>query len=165
MARYADVKLEDLEYGVDGCGVPTWWLDLKSIATASARYGDPDFTESKLETSIKERVFEAYHKAAWYTAGTGRFGTPFNSESDGKWLGKIGGEAVFGVSLRHIGLGIGIKVMDGNSRALGPALLYAMRKWDLLTDDQYARLEHRAVEERYNAPGTLIGWMRPVEHY
>ncbi len=163
MARYAGMKLEDLEYGVDGCGVPTWWLNLRAIATASARYADPEFAEGELEGTIKDRVFEAYHKASWYTAGTGRFGTPFNAESDGKWLGKIGGESVFGVSFRNRGLGIGIKVMDGNSRALGPPLLYAMKKWDLVSEDQLDRLKDWVNVERFNAPKTFIGWMRVVE--
>ncbi len=162
MARYANTVPEKLVCGVDGCGVPSWWMDLQMIATVSARYSDPEFG-GDFEKKVRERIFDAYHKAAWFTSGTDRFGTPFNAESDGKWLGKIGGEAVFGVSIRGRSLGIAIKVMDGNKRALGPALLHAMKTWDLITDDQLARLADWVNVPRKNAPGTLVGYMQVVQ--
>jgi len=158
VAWYAGKDPETIEYGFDGCGVPTWWLDLHAIALASARFGDPDWGESDLEKRARDRIFEAYHRAAWYTAGSERFCTPFNEQSDGKWLGKIGGEAVFGVSFRDRGIGIGIKVLDGNRRGLPPALLYAMKKWDLISDDQLERLSDWVQVERRNAPGWLVGY-------
>jgi len=160
MARYAEYDPDELQYGPDGCGVPTWWLDLKSIAVASARFGDPDFFDDEIELKVRDSIFEAYHKASWWTAGTKRFGDCFNRESDGKWLGKIGGEAVFGVCFRDRGIGIAIKVRDGNPRALAPALLHAMKVWDLITDDQLSRLSHWVEIKRKNAPGWDIGWVR-----
>jgi L-asparaginase II len=162
MARYAGGVAEDMKFGADGCGVPTWWLSLQAIATASARFADPDFKEDDLELKIRERIFDAYHKASWWTAGSRRFGDAFNGESDGKWLGKIGGEAVFGVSLRNKSLGIGIKVLDGNTRALPPALLHAMKKWDLIDEDHLKRLGNWAKVPLKNAPGWDIGWIRVV---
>lgn len=163
MGRYGNVKPEELEYGIDGCGVPTWWMDMKTIAVASARFADPGFGESEFEKKIRDRILEAFHKASWFTAGSGRFGTPFNKESDGKWLGKIGGEAVFGVSFRDRGIGIGLKVIDGNSRAIAPALLYTMKKWGLIEEDQLSRLRDWVEVEMRNAPGTLVGYARVVE--
>ncbi len=162
VARYAGKDPQTIEYGVDGCGVPTWWLDLHAIALASARFGDPGWGESEFEVQAREKMFEAYHRASWYTAGTERFGTPFNAESDGKWLGKIGGEAVFSVCFRNIGIGIGLKVEDGNSRAIPAAMLYAMKVWGLISDDQLARLGDWLEKERPNAPGNIIGVMRVV---
>jgi len=163
MERYAGSGEGEIEYGVDGCGVPTWWMSIFSIAKIAAKYGNPEFREDDLEYTIRERIFDAYHKAAWYTAGSTRFGTPFNTESDGKWLGKIGGEGVFGVSFRDVGLGIGIKIMDGNSRALGPSLLHAMKVWGLVTDDQLERLSDWVRILRQNAPKQDIGWTQVVE--
>jgi L-asparaginase II len=163
MARYAGVEPDDLEFGSDGCGVPTWWLSLQEIASASARFGDPGFGEDDFEIKFKDKIFESYHKASWWTAGTNRFGDPFNRESDGKWLGKIGGEAVFGVSFKDRSIGIGIKVLDGNNRVLGPALLYAMKQWDLITDDQLSRLSDWTQVIRKNAPGWDIGFVRVVD--
>jgi L-asparaginase II len=163
VARYAGENPDTIEYGFDGCGVPTWWLDLHSIAVASARFADPDFGEDDFEKEVRERIFDAYHRAAWFTAGTKRFGTPFNEESDGKWLGKIGGEAVFGVCFRNRGIGIGIKVLDGNKRALPPSLLYVMKLWGLIDDDQLERLKDWVKVERHNAPGWLVGYDQVVE--
>jgi L-asparaginase II len=163
LARYAGGVAENLAFGADGCGVPTWWLDLRAIATASARFADPDFRENNLELKIRERIFEAYHKASWWTAGTERFGDSFNAQSDGKWLGKVGGEAVFGVCFRNRALGIGIKVLDGNTRALSSALLHAMKRWNLIDEDQWLRLSDWTQVLRKNAPGWDIGYVRVVE--
>jgi L-asparaginase II len=162
LARHIGRAPETIEYGVDGCDVPTWWLPISEIATALARFGSTRFPHTEFESRAIARIFDVYHNAAWFTSGTGRFGVPFNKESDGKWLGKIGGEGVYGVSFRDIGLGIVIKAIDGNSRAFGPSLLYAMRSWDLIEGDQLRRLSGWVESVRRNSVEREIGVVRVV---
>lgn len=163
IAKYVGREPETVEYGVDGCSVPSWWLPIRECAQCYARYTSPDWIEDDFEERAIDRTFDAFHSAAWHTAGTTRFGTPLNAESDGKWLGKIGGEGIFCVGFRNRGIGVLVKVIDGNSRAVPPALLYAMKEWDLIDEDQLERLKDRVQVERRNAPGVLIGYMRVVE--
>ncbi len=162
VARYIGREPDTIEYGVDGCSVPTWWVPIRDAATSFARFCSPEWTENETEKRAIGRIFDAFHHAAWQTAGTTRFGTAFNLESDGKWLGKIGGEGIFSVAFRDKGIAVVVKVQDGNSRAIPPALLYAMRSWNLISEDQLARLSEWVEVERRNSPGIPIGFMRVV---
>jgi len=163
VAKYIGREPSAVEYGVDGCNVPTWWLSLRESATIFARFSSPEWAESEIEKRAIERIFDAYHKAPWHMAGTGRFCTAFNAESDGKWLGKIGGEGIYCVGFRNAGLGLVVKVVDGNSRAIPPAILYAMKIWKLISDDQLERLKDWVKVERPNSSDVNIGYMQIVE--
>jgi L-asparaginase II len=161
MGRYAGREPESIDFGPDGCGVPSWWLDLRSIAVTGAKYADPSFGDD-LERRIRERIFRAYHQASWHTSGTARIDFDFNRESDGKWLAKGGGEAVFGVSLKDRGMGLSLKVLDGRYEAVPVALMHVMREWELISDDQLRRLAGWVEVSRLNAPGWEIGKFRVV---
>lgn len=162
MARYSGQKVEDMVWGVDGCSVPTWWMSLRQCAIAYANFSSPEFNSAEENVAIN-RIFDAYHKAAWHTAGTKRIGTSFNLESDGMWLGKIGGEGIYGVSFRGRGIGIVIKVEEGNGRAIPPALLHFMILLDLITENQLDRLSWWVEVPIPNAAGKPTGLARLVE--
>jgi L-asparaginase II len=162
MGRYAGLDPEQIRFGPDGCGVPSWFLDLRSIGTTSARYGDPGFGD-EFEKKIREKIFQAYHKASWFTSGTDRIDFDMNRESDGKWLGKGGGEAVFGVGFKDRGIGLSIKVIDGRYEAVPVALLYVMKEWDLISESQLQRLSMWREVVKLNAPGWEIGRFRMTE--
>jgi L-asparaginase II len=162
MGRYADRDPMGIDYGPDGCGVPSWWLDLKSIAVTGARYADPDFGDD-LEKHIRRRIFQAYNKASWYSSGTERVDFDFNRESDGLWLGKGGGEAVFGVSMKGRKMGLSLKVIDGRQEMVAIALMHVMKEWGLISPDQLNRLSKWVQVVRLNAPGWEIGWLRVTE--
>jgi len=160
IASYLGKPPDAVEYGVDGCQVPTWWISIREAALAFARFCSPRWHHSDLEKRAIERIFDAFHNAPWHMAGTNRFDTPFNRESDGKWIGKIGGEGIFSVAFRHRGLAVVVKVIDGNTRAISPALLHAMKIWHLIDDDQLTRLKDWAEVVRLNTPGNPIGFIR-----
>jgi L-asparaginase II len=162
LAEYLGSEPDGIEYGVDGCNVPTWWLTIRECAMAFARFASPSWPHSELEKRAVGRIFDAFHNAAWYIAGTKRFCVDFNSESDGHWLGKIGGEGIYCVSFRDKGIGVVVKVVDGNSRAIPPALLQAMRYWDLIEGDQLGRLARWVEVVRKNSSSIPIGLMRVI---
>jgi L-asparaginase II len=162
LARLIGEDPGELVYGVDGCSVPTWWLPIRKTALAFARFGSQDWAETGTEKSAVLHIFDSFHRAAWHTAGTDRFGTPFNAESDGNWLGKIGGEGIYCVSFRDKGIGLVVKVQDGNSRAIPPALLHSMHQWDLIDDNGLSRLSDWVEVERKNHAGRSIGHIRVV---
>jgi L-asparaginase II len=162
ISQYIGREPDDIEYGVDGCNVPTWWLPIKECALAYARFSSPKWPHTEIEKKAINRIFDAYNKKAWYMAGTGRFCTSFNGESDGMWLGKIGGEGLYSVAFKDIGLSVVVKVVDGNSRAIPPALLQSMRYWDLIDGDQLERLAKWVEVVRKNSSGIPIGFVRVV---
>jgi L-asparaginase II len=83
----------------------------------------------------------------------------------GDWVAKIGADAVQAIGVRSAEIGIAIKIADGNSRALHPAVYATLDQLGLL-----ARLDagQRAAIEPYrqplirNARGTEAGDIRPL---
>ena len=144
---------------MDGCSVPSWWLSISQCATAYARLSSPGFPDEDEKPAI-DRMFDAYHKASWYTAGTDRLGTSLNAVGNGKWLGKIGGEGIFGVGFRDEGIGVIVKVESGESRAIPPALLLVMKTWGLIDNSQLKSLSDWIEVARPNAAKKTIGSIR-----
>ena len=65
----------------------------------------------------------------------------------GDWVAKIGAEGVQGIGLRGAGIGIAIKIADGNKRALRPVMAAVL--------DQLGLLDARCRAE-------LAGWFEPA---
>jgi L-asparaginase II len=160
LAWYLGREPQTIEYGVDGCNVPTWWIPIRECALAFARFSSTSWPHSEIEKKAIARIFDAYHNAPWFVGGTGRFCTAINAESDGKWIGKIGGEGIYAVAFRDRGISVVVKVIDGNSRAIPPALLHAMRLWGLIDDSQFERLSGWVNVVRLNSSDVPIGFVR-----
>jgi L-asparaginase II len=92
---------------IDGCGLPTFET---SLADAAA-----------LLTRVPERIRAAMRaRPELVGASTGAVDTDLMRLRDG-WIAKGGAEGLF-CAARADGLGVALKVEDGNYRAIGPAL-------------------------------------------
>ena len=109
-----------LAASVDGCGAPAFATSLASLARLAARL------VAAVDGSPEHRVAGAMRAHPWLVAGTGRLDTVLMTEVPGS-LAKIGAEGVLLAALPG-GTAVAIKVDDGASRAVGPALLEVMRR-------------------------------------
>jgi L-asparaginase II len=108
----------------DGCGVPTFGLPLKSLATGFARLA----TGERLPEDLSEaaaKIRGAMREHPYMVAGTGRFDTAVMSGTD--LVAKSGAEAVFCAGSPE-GWGLALKISDGASRALRPAALATLAR-------------------------------------
>ncbi|GAB3540271.1 asparaginase [Noviherbaspirillum agri] len=121
----------DLKMGVDGCSAPNYALPLARLAYAYARLAqggkDPQYA------SMTGELFGAMTAHPELVSGTGRFDLAFMQTVPGDWVAKGGAEGVQAIGIRSAGLGIAVKVADGNARALYPAVLSVMRQLTLLS--------------------------------
>ena len=72
-------------------------------------------------------------------SGTGGFDTDFIKAFNGKAVTKIGGEAIRGVSVRVPNkgcVGVALKVLDGNFRALSPASIKVLDHLGFLSESE-----------------------------
>ena len=111
LAAAAEVPLEELRSGIDGCGVVTWALPLERMAFAFSRL-------SELEGGT--RVAEAMRAHPELVRGRGAPDTVLMQSRPG-WVAKGGAEGLM-CAVGPDGLGIALKVADGAARAVGPAL-------------------------------------------
>ncbi|MGH2662184.1 MAG: asparaginase [Actinomycetota bacterium] len=109
--------------GVDGCGVPVHALPLSSMATLYARLVSPDVFGPLRPHA--ERAVGAMTSEPYLVAGRDRVCTAVMQVDRGLVV-KVGAEGLICAALRDRGVGVAIKVDDGNARAQAPALIRAL---------------------------------------
>lgn len=145
-----DVRAVDAPPAIDGCGMPIFGVPLRDIAVAYARFGS-----SRDAAAVRIRAAMAAEPG--YLGGwNGNFDTAVISWSGGAVLGKIGAEGLHADLIIGHGLGIAIKILDGNSRALPPvlALLLERVKSNAIPRARLAELEESAL---FNPAGRRVG--------
>jgi len=151
-ATLAALDREDTQVGVDGCGAPIFAGAVRDWATLFARLGEPERLGSVAEgaeTAVGAMLAEPY-----LVGGRGRLDTDVMSVT-GTVMVKEGAEALTCAAIPELGLGIAVRAEDGGDRAVGPALIRALRDLGAIT-----RLE--ATDLRDHARPVVLGGGRPV---
>jgi L-asparaginase len=111
LAAAADVDPEELPTALDGCGVVTAALPLERMALAFSRL---------VQREAAEAVVRAMRAYPDYIRGPLAADSLLMRHADG-WTAKGGAEGLF-CAAGPDGLGVALKVDDGNTRAVRPAL-------------------------------------------
>jgi L-asparaginase II len=137
-AVLAATDREEVEVGVDGCGVPVHAMRLRDLATLYARLARPERLEDLAHpaaTAVGAMLAEPY-----LVAGRDRVDTAV-METIGDVAVKAGAEGLLCAAAIGPGLGIAVKASDGGSRGSDPALIRVLSLLDLVTDHQLDALE------------------------
>ena len=95
-------------------------------------------------------------------SGTARNDLAFMRMAPGDWVAKIGADGVQTIGVRSAGLGIAIKVVDGNMRALYTAAVAVLEALGLVTSARTTGLAPWVTPVVRNARGFQTGVVRPV---
>ena len=95
-----------------------------------------------------------------YVAGSGQIDTALMRAGEGRIAAKAGAEGVHGVADLAQGIGFVSKVLDGASRARGPATVAALRRLGTLDAAQAERLAAFERPSVYNRAGSKVGEIR-----
>jgi L-asparaginase II len=124
----ADAAGEAPELAVDGCGVPTFGLSLRGMATAYARLGSGQGLPAP-RAAAAARLATAMAAHPVLVSGTGSVNTVMLARQGARWLTKGGAEGVWCLGLRPAAgavLGVAVKTLDGSHRGTIPALCAAL---------------------------------------
>jgi len=105
---------------VDGCTTVCYGVPLDSMARAWAGFASSD-------APAPRRLREAMLAHPFLVAGTGRPCTQLIEAWPGEVIAKIGADGVYGAALPGLGLGVAIKVEDGDMRASALAMAAVIR--------------------------------------
>lgn len=141
---------------VDGCGVPIFATSLRRTAAAFARFAVLEGGEDGDALALRA-VRDAMLAEPAYVGGTGRFDSALMRASGGAIACKAGAEGVHGDALLRAGAGLALKVVDGNGRAVPPAVLACLAALDALEPDEAAALASFARPELRNVAGLGVG--------
>jgi L-asparaginase II len=126
--------LADTSRGTDGCSIPTYAIPLHYLALAFARVGTgiglgADHARAAL------RLRSAVAQAPFMVAGTGRFDTRVMERLGARVFCKVGAEGVYCAALPGRGLGVAIKVDDGNNARAAEVVMAAVVEAFVPLDD------------------------------
>ncbi|NQW11286.1 MAG: asparaginase [Alphaproteobacteria bacterium] len=161
MAEMSGCDLTGVPTGYDGCGIPVFGAPLIGLATAMARFADPSGLSDGRRAAV-QRIVAACAKNPLLIAGTGRFNSALLAETGEACLLKSGAEGVFAAAVRGQGLGICLKVDDGNGRAASAAMGAILRRLGVLDAAALERLADTLVAPVHNWEGRLVGHVRPA---
>ena len=168
---------------VDGCGVPTPYVELRSLAVGFARLataadgagagggcGAAAFVPgaSRAAASVASsthsvslaRIRRAMLREPFMVAGRDRLCTAIMTVLGGDVVSKGGGEAVYCAASRARRIGVCVKVEDGTPRATGPTVIEAIRQLGVAGERQVQELAEFSRPAVKNCRGEIVGEIR-----
>ena len=106
--------LADTAVGTDGCSIPTYAIPLRHLAHAFARVATGVGLRDG-HAQAARRLRQAVAKAPQMVAGSGRFDSNVMALLGERLFCKVGAEGVHCAALPELGLGVAIKMDDGNN--------------------------------------------------
>ena len=148
--------------GIDGCSIPTFGIPLRALALGFARLATGHGLAPANATAAR-RLRQAVAKAPFMVAGSGRFDTRVMTHFGERVFCKVGAEGVYCAALPTRGLGVAIKVDDGNTSRAAEIVMAAVIEALVRRDDADAvALEGltRVVLKNWN--GIEVGALQPA---
>ena len=149
--------------GIDGCSIPTFGIPLRQLAHGFARFGT-GVGLSPGHAGAARRLRAAVARAPFMVGGTGRFDTRVMQHFGERVFCKVGAEGVYCAALPDRGLGVAIKIDDGQGARAAEvamaAVLEALARRDQ-ADAEVLRDLVRVPLRNWN--GIEVGSMRPAE--
>ena len=158
VALFTSTPEAELVAGVDGCSAPNYAVRLERLALGYARLAA---THADAEFGTAAGVLaDAMTAHPEMVSGEGRTDLALMRAGRGDWVTKIGAEGVQGIGIRSSGIGIAIKIADGNKRALRPVIASTLDQLGLLDEDSRAALADWFAPIVRNYRGTATGHIR-----
>lgn len=153
------VDLARAPRATDGCSIPTYALPLQALAWGFARFGT-GIGLSPAYADAAQRLRAAVAAAPFMVAGEGRFDTRVMERLGARAFVKVGAEGVYGAALPHRGLGVALKIDDGQTRAAETVMAAVLEGLLRLEDEERSFLRgwSEAVQRNWN--GIEVGQLR-----
>lgn len=151
VSQWTGVPTKQIGLGVDGCTTVCFALPLRAMALAWARLGVSD---APAAVAVREAMLQ--HPDL--IAGTSRFCTDVMRALPDQVIAKVGAEGIYSATLPQLGLGVALKVEDGDYRVAPTALLAVLRQ--LLHGQPADGLDHYASLPVRNTRREQVGEIR-----
>ena len=162
VAMASKMSEDKLEIGIDGCGVPVFYLPIYNMALAYARLSTPSEGDWREYKVAAEKIRNAMSNYPQVVSGTGRIDLAVPEITRGRIIAKIGSDAVYCLAVKDEDLGIAFKIEDGSFAAITPMVISVLKKFDLLTKSEAEELDKRFPPILKNHRGEVIGTIETV---
>jgi L-asparaginase II len=145
----------ELPMGIDGCSAPNFAMPLSALAHTFCRLATGESPELAALAYAMTRHPDL-------VSGTNRSDLMLMQAGRGDWVSKVGADGVQAIGVRSRGIGIAIRIADGNRRALHVATLAVLQQLGLLAAPAatpLAPLDERVIR---NYRGIAVGAVEPT---
>ena len=162
VAMASKVSEDKLEIGIDGCGVPVFYLPLYNMSLAYARLSTPSKGDWGEYETAATKIRDAMRHYPQVMSGTGRIDCVVSEVTKGRIVGKMGSDAVYSLAITDENLGITFKIEDGDFAVVTPMVIAILKYLDLLTKDEAGELDKTFPPILKNHRGDVIGTIETV---
>jgi len=149
--------------GIDGCSIPTYGIALRRLGLAFARVAT-GVGLSAGRAQAAQRLRQAVARSPFFVAGTGRFDTRVMEKLGERVFCKVGAEGVYCAALPEQGLGVAIKMDDGNTnRAAEVVMASVIEALVRLDDDEAQFMRSLSDVPLRNWNGIEVGALRAAD--
>jgi L-asparaginase II len=149
--------------GTDGCSIPTYAIPLRHLAHAFARVAT-GVGLSPEHGRAARRLREAVARAPHMVAGSGRFDSRVMARLGERVFCKVGAEGVYCAALPEVGLGVALKMDDGNTARAAEVVMAAVIEARLtLAGEDAALMRSLSRVEMRNWNGIEVGSLQAAE--
>jgi L-asparaginase II len=160
IAAYCGVAEATLVAGIDGCSAPNYALPLARLAFAYAKLAA---CEDDAHFGTAPRILGAAMLGhPEMVSGERRSDLALMRAGRGDWVTKIGAEGVQAIGIRSRGIGIAVKVADGQKRGLYPAVVAVLDQLGTLDPAVRAELAPLARPWVANDRGIVTGDVQAI---
>jgi L-asparaginase II len=160
MAELAGCAESELSMGLDGCSAPNYALPLDRLAQLYARLAqggnDPHYGAAMGD------LRDAMMAHPDLVSGENRSDLFYMRFGKGDWVTKVGADGVQLIGIRSLGIGIAVKILDGNNRAAQVATVAVLSQLGLLGADAAELQERYGRPALINARGLHAGNIEPA---
>ncbi len=160
-AELLECPVDEIETGIDGCGIPTLMTTLHQAAFLYALLAQGSQGTTKYKDSFG-RIQKAMVSFPRMINGDKEFCTDLIACSDGKVIGKVGAEGIYCIALPEKQMGICIKISDGNERGVYPVATHILQQLNVLNAAAMEKLRLWAYPPVKNHKGAIVGYTVPV---
>ena len=121
-------------HGTDGCSIPTYAIPLRHLALAFARVATGQGLDAD-HARAAARLRRAVASAPFMVGGTDRFDTRVMQRLGERVCCKVGAEGVYCAALPQRGLGVALKIDDGNNARAAEVVMAALIEALVALDD------------------------------
>jgi L-asparaginase II len=144
-----------IECGVDGCGAPNFALPLARLALLYLR-----LATSEAPSLAALRFAMTRHPDL--VSGTARTDLALFQAGGGDWVVKAGADGVQAIGIRSRGIGIAIRIADGDVRARHVVTVEVLHQLGLLPVPLPPALAPHWRPQLVNPSGTVVGALEPL---
>ena len=156
----SEVPQEQVEIGVDGCGVPVFAVPIQNIAVAFKNIACIDTIKDPDLQDAARRFIPRIHKYPLMMRGTGYLCSLINY--DPNLVAKGGANGVYGIGLKKERIGISLKIKDG-TEAIWPILIKEIfNQIGYYNEETFRMLDSLNSGTIINDNGTPVGRCNPV---